>query len=84
MNDCCISCMKPATFKGMRRSIGIVIIAFHNDITVCHNFAECRSIVWNLIAKLIDYQKFTGSDQLHTLTGLETLERIAGPDDDDD
>src|SRR5260370_41194771 len=64
--------MKPTPFEGTCRSIGIVVIPFHDAITACYNFSECRRIMWNLVAMFIDYQKFTGSDQLHTLTSLDS------------
>src|ERR1700694_3520721 len=78
MDDRRVARMKPASFKGTRRSFGVVVIAFHDDIAACHNFAEGRPIMWDLFALFIDYQQFTGSDQLHSLAGLDDCVGLGG------
>src|SRR2546425_13147141 len=78
MDDRRVARMKPASLKGTRRRFGVVVIAFHDDIATRHNFAECRPVVWNLIALFIDYQQFTGGDQLHPLAGLDSRACLGG------
>src|SRR3989454_10302751 len=72
MDDRRVARMKPASLKGTRRSFRVVVIALHDHIAACHNFAECCPVVRNLVALFIDDQEFTGSDQLHSLAGLDS------------
>src|ERR1700694_1037653 len=78
MDDRRVARMKPASLKGTRRSFGVVVIAFHDDIAACHDFAEGRPVVRDLFALFIDYQQFTGSDQLHSLAGLDGCACLGG------
>src|SRR5579859_1179180 len=71
MDDCRVASMKPASLKSSRRGFGVVVIALHDYIAACHNFAEGCPVVRNLITLFIDYQQFTGSDQLYSLAGLD-------------
>src|SRR5947209_12562519 len=78
MDDRCVTRMKPASLKSTRRRFGVVIVALHDDIAACHNFAKGRPVVWNLVTLLIDYQEFTGGDQLHSLAGFDGCAFLRG------
>src|SRR5579884_3877135 len=63
--------MKPATLESTCRSLGIIVVAFHNDVAARHNLANRRPIVGNLVALFINDQQFARSHQFHSLARFD-------------
>src|SRR5260370_17886081 len=78
MDDRRVARMEPASLKGTLRRFRVLVIALHDDIAACHNFAEGLPVVRDLAALLIDYQEFTGGNQLHSLTGFDGCTCLGG------
>src|SRR5271155_657574 len=63
--------MEPVVLDRRARRLGVVVIAFHNDVAADRDLAQRLAVVCHLVAVLVYHFQFTRTDQFDTLARLD-------------